>query len=449
MTRARFRRWWSARPLRLRITLVVGCVALIGLLALSRLGVSMLYETMLGAADAELRADARAVAGQLATGTPPAQVRRFELRVVDMSGVPVDGGPALPLRPDQTRALAAGDAFVVGDFRELRRWLAVPAVMPDGSPRLVVVTSDLVGGAILLANAAVGFVVGALVVAAVVALAGWAATRAALRPVDRMRVAASALPPGERLPVPVAKDELRALAEEFNALLARRDEAVARLERFTGDAAHELRSPVAAIRAQAEVAVAHPDPDLTDETLRAVVDEATRLTTMLSDLLALARADAGQRPPAQPVDLVAAAQAAIDRAGSGCGRLEDPVLQLVAPTPAEVGASASEVALVLDNLIANARRYAHSLVRISILPAGRVVRLLVEDDGPGIPAADRERVFDRFVRLSPEGGGGAGLGLALVAALVQGRGGVVSAGATPTGGGRIEVRWPALSSRTN
>jgi two-component system OmpR family sensor kinase len=446
----KFRQWWSARPLRLRITLVVGCVALVGLLALSRLGVSLLYETMLGAADAELRTDARVVAEQLAAGTPPSQVRRFELRVVDTAGVAVDGGPALPLRPDQMRALAAGDAFVVGDFRELRRWLAVPAVMPDGSPRFVVVTSDLVGGAILLANAAVGFLVGALIVAAVVALAGWAATRAALRPVDRMRVAASALPPGARLPVPVAQDELRALAEEFNALLARRDEAVARLERFTGDAAHELRSPVAAIRAQAEVAVAHPDPELTEETLHAVVDEATRLTALLSDLLALARADAGQRPPAQRVDLVAAAQAAIDRAGGGprCNRLDDPVLQLVAPTPAEVGASPSEVALVLDNLITNARRYARSLVRISILPAGRVVRLLVEDDGPGIPSADRERIFDRFVRLSPEAGGGAGLGLALVAALVQGRGGVVSAGATPTGGGRIEVRWPALGSRT-
>jgi signal transduction histidine kinase len=105
------------------------------------------------------------------------------------------------------------------------------------------------------------------------------------------------------------------------------------------------------------------------------------------------------------------------------------------------------VALVLDNLVANARRYARSLVRISILPAGRVVRLLVEDDGPGIPEADRERIFDRFVRVSPEAGGGAGLGLALVEALVHGRGGVVSAGATPTGGGRIEVRWPALTSR--
>jgi signal transduction histidine kinase len=440
------RRWWAARPLRLRITLVVGVVALVGLLALSRLGVSLLYDTMLGAADAELRGDAEAVATQLATGTPPSQVRGPERRVVDTVGEPVDGGPDLPLLPEQQRALAAGDAFIVGDFTELRRWLAVPAVMPDGSTRLVVVTSDIVGGAILLANAAFGFVVGALVVAGVVALAGWAATRAALRPVDRMRTAASALPPGERLPVPVAKDELRALAEEFNALLARRDEAVTRLERFTGDAAHELRSPVAAIRAQAEVAVAHPDADLTDETLRAVVDEATRLTTMLSDLLALARADAGQRPPARPVDLVAAARAAITRAAGG--DLDEPVLQLVAPTPAEVGASESEVALVLDNLVANARRYARSLVRIIVLPAGKVVRLVVEDDGPGIPDDDRLRIFDRFVRLAPEAGGGAGLGLALVAALVRGRGGEVMAGATATGGGRIEVRWPALPSRS-
>jgi two-component system, OmpR family, sensor kinase len=439
------RRWWSDRPLRLRITLVVGVVAVAALLALSRLGVSLLYDTMLGAADAELRGDAQTVAAQLAQGVPPSQVRSAELRVLDTAGTPVDGGPALPLAPEEVRAIAGGDAFSVGEFSELRRWLAVPAVAPDGSTRLVVATADIVGGTMLLAHAAFGLVVGALMVAAAVVLAAWLATRAALRPVDRMRTAAAALPPGERLPVPTPRDELRALAEEFNGLLARRDEAVARLERFTGDAAHELRSPVAAIRAQAEVAVMHPDPELTEETLRAVADEATRLTTMLADLLALARADAGQRPPAQPVDLVAAARAAMARADGVA--VDEPVLQLVAPAPAEVGASPSEVALVLDNLVGNARRYARSLVRINVLPAGRVVRLVVEDDGPGIPEADRHRIFDRFVRVAPEAGGGAGLGLALVAALVHGRGGAVTAGATPTGGGRIEVRWPALPSR--
>jgi two-component system OmpR family sensor kinase len=437
----RLRRWWATRPLRFRITTVVGVVALVALLALSRLGVGLLYGTMLGAADAELRGTAQGVAVQLAGGAPPATVRGPEVRVVDSAGHPVDGGPDLPLGPGQIRELAAGEALTAGRFTELRRWLAVSAVTPDGSTRLVVVTADIVGGAILLAHAAIGFLVGALVVAGVVALAAWVATRAALRPVDRMRTAAAALPPGERLPVPVPRDELRALAEEINLLLARRDEAVARLERFTGDAAHELRSPVAAIRAQAEVAVAHPDPELAQESLRSVAEEAARLSTLLSDLLALARADAGQRRHTQPVDLVAAARSAMARAG-GSGT-DEPVLQLVAPTPAHAAASPSEVDLVLDNLIANARRYARSLVRIGVLPARRSVRLVVEDDGPGIPEADRQRIFDRFLRLSPDAGGGAGLGLALVAALVRGRGGSVTAGATPSGGARIEVRWPA------
>jgi two-component system OmpR family sensor kinase len=438
---SRLRQWWGSRTLPFRITTVVGVVALVALLGLSRLGVGLLSGAMFGAADAELREVAQGSAAQLAAGTPATTVRGSEVRVVDSAGEPVDGGPALPLRPAQVRQLAAGEAITAGHFKELRRWLAVSAVTPDGSTRLVVVTDGIVGGATLLAHAAVGFLVGALLVAAVVVLAAWVATRAALRPVDRMRTAAAVLPPGERLPVPLPRDELRSLAEEINLLLARRDEAVARLERFTGDAAHELRSPVAAIRAQAEVAVAHPDPEFAQESLSSVAQEAARLSTLLSDLLALARADAGQRRAPEPVDLVAAARSAMERAkGSGT---DGPVLQLVAPTPAQAVASPSEVALVLDNLIANARRYARSLVRIGVLPARRSVRLVVEDDGPGIPEADRQRVFDRFLRLSPEAGGGAGLGLALVAALVRGRGGSVTAGASPSGGARIEVRWPA------
>jgi two-component system OmpR family sensor kinase len=434
----RLRRWWSGRPLRLRITLVVGVVALVTLLLLSRLGAGLLTGGLLGAADDELRQQADAAVTQLVAGEAPSELRGPGLRIVDTAGAPVDGGPALPLRAGQVRELAAGEAIIVGGLRDLRRWLAEPATLPDGTTRLVVVTGDLVGGATLIARAAVAFVLVAVLVAVVVAGAAWVATRAALRPVDRMRVAAARLPAGERLPVPVADDELRALAEEFNALLARRDDAVARLERFTGDAAHELRSPVAAIRAQAEVAVAHPDPELADETLHAVADEAARLSTLLADLLVLARADAGQRPEARPVDLVASARVAVARAGD-----DGPVLRLVAPTPAEVAATPTEVGLVLDNLLGNARRHARSLVRVSVLPAGRWVRLVVEDDGPGIPEADRQRVFDRFTRLNPEAGGGAGLGLALVAALVRGRGGTVSAGATASGGARLEVRWPA------
>jgi two-component system, OmpR family, sensor kinase len=427
----------------------VGVVALIALMGLSRLGVGLLYGTMLGAADAELRGVAQGTAVQLATGTPATAVRGPEVRVVDSAGEPVDGGPPLPLRPAQIRDLAAGEAITAGHLKELRRWLAMTAVTPDGSTRLVVVTADIVGGVTLLAHAAVGFLVGALLVAAVVVLAAWVATRAALRPVDRMRTAAAVLPPGERLPVPLPRDELRSLAEEINLLLARRDEAVARMERFTGDAAHELRSPVAAIRTQAEVAVAHPDPALAEETLRAVAGEAERLSALLADLLALARADAGQRPPATAVDVVAAARAAIDRARAAGGEVDGPVVRLVAPAPAAVAASPREVGQVLDNLLANALRYARTVVRVTVLPAGRSVRLVVEDDGPGIPEADRERVFDRFTRLEPDVEGrapgataGAGLGLALVAALVAGRGGSVTAGEAAGGGARLEARWP-------
>jgi signal transduction histidine kinase len=285
-------------------------------------------------------------------------------------------------------------------------------------------------------------VLGALIGSAVVAGAAWVATRAALGPVDRLRAAAATLPPGARLPLPGARDELRALAQELNGLLARRDDAVARLERFTGDAAHELRSPVASIRAQAEVAVVHPDPELAQDTLRTVAVEAERLTSLLAALLTLARADAGQRPAAGAVDLVAAVRAAVGRLPADDG----PVVRFVTPAPASAAASPAEVALVLDNLLANARRYARTVVRVGVLPAGRSVRVVVEDDGPGIPAADRRRVFDRFTRLDPGAGGGAGLGLALVAALVTGRGGTVAAGEAAGGGARLEVRWPAAGA---
>ena len=329
---SRLRQWWSRRPLRARITIAVGLVSLIVLLALSRLGVVFLYGAVLDAADAELRVQAVTVSVRIAGGTPASEVRNAQIRVVDNAGAPVDDGPALPLTPAELRRLAAGESVLsaaagAADLGGGARGGPRRVDPPGGGDR----GPGGCGDAARPGGDRVG--VGAVLASVVVALAAWIATRAALRPVDRMRLAAAALPPGERLPVPTARDELRGLAEEINRLLARRDDAVVRLERFTGDAAHELRSPVAAIRAQAEVAVAHPDPELTSETLRAVVDESARLTSMLSDLLALTRADSGQRPPAVAVDLVAAAGAAIARFPDST---DHPVLQLAAPTPAQV-----------------------------------------------------------------------------------------------------------------
>lgn len=184
----RWGRWWARRTLRFRITLTVGLVALVALLALSRLGAGLAQSALLGAADVELRGQARAAADRIAVGTPATVVGAApSIRVVDTAGGPVDGGAPLPLRPNEVRDLAAGESFTVFRDGEARRWLAVPVIRPDGSTRLVVASGDLLGTATLLARAAVGFLLGALLVAAVLAAAAWVATRAALRPVDRMR----------------------------------------------------------------------------------------------------------------------------------------------------------------------------------------------------------------------------------------------------------------------
>ncbi|WP_433785679.1 sensor histidine kinase [Actinomycetospora sp. CA-101289] len=426
------KRWWARRPLRTRISLVVGVVALVALLVVGRVAGGLLYAAVIGSGDEALTERAAAAAGAVAGGTAvPVGVR-----VIDLAGEPVDGRGPRPVDAEATSDLAAGQPVTVAGPLGPQRWVAVPVPAPDGSPRLVLASRDLVGAAALLADAARALVVAALLGALGVGLATGVATRVALRPVDRMRAAAASLPPGERLPVPPARDELAALAAEINALLARRDDAVARLERFTDEAAHELRSPITALRAQADVAVAHPDQAPSWD---AVAREAERLSGLVGDLLALARADAGDRVPARPVDLV-------DAVGEALARLpEEPTVAVTlwAPSPVTVAATPGEVGIVLDNVLANARRHAATVVHVAVVPAGRWVRLLVDDDGPGIPPAERERVFDRFTRLRPDAGAGSGLGLALVARLVAGRGGTTRATTSPDGGTRLVVRWPA------
>ncbi|MDQ4119750.1 MAG: HAMP domain-containing protein, partial [Actinomycetota bacterium] len=279
------RRWWSRRPLRTRITLAVGGVALVALLALGRLGAGLALDVLLDGLDVDLGARAAAGADRVRTEAVPSSPGP-SLRVVDRAGDPVDGGPPVPVRDHAMRSLAAGEPATTAGPGGPVRWAAAPVVTADGTTRFVLASADLfAGGPAVAARAVVGFLVGSVVVTLLVTGTAWLAGRAALAPVDRMRRAAAELAPGERLPVPPAVDELHALAGEINALLARRDEAAARLERFTGDAAHELRSPVASLRAQAEVAVAHPDPALAEDTLRSVAHEAQRLSVLLDGLM--------------------------------------------------------------------------------------------------------------------------------------------------------------------
>ncbi|KJK52378.1 histidine kinase [Lentzea aerocolonigenes] len=415
------RRWWFRRTLRFRITVVATGMALLCLVAFTGLAPALIGLIQITAVDQEL------------AKAPP--------RVLDVSGVPVDGGAPLPLTSQDIRTLKSGEPVLRLEGASAQRWRGRVVFAGDGTPRLEVYGSTLLGYENANTLGTRWLAVAAVLVAGFVGIATWLSVRSSLRPVERMRVAAGELPHGERLPVPPSRDELQALAEALNALLARRDEASDRLRRFTGDAAHELRSPVASVRAQAEVAVAHPDPDFSIEVLESVVEESIRLSALVDSLLILARADTGAPPRAEAVDLVLEAEAAMSRLDT------ELLVRLNAPPSAcLVSATRSEVELVLDNLMRNAARYAYSTITVTLVPVGRDVRLIVDDDGHGIPVEHRAKVFDRFYRVEEDRGrrsGGFGLGLALVAHLVQRRGGSVRAAESPAGGARLEIRWPS------
>jgi signal transduction histidine kinase len=225
-------------------------------------------------------------------------------------------------------------------------------------------------------------------------------------------------------------------------MLDRLASAQARQRRFVSDAAHELRSPVASIRQHAEVARRFPERTTPDALADTVLGEALRLQQLVDDQLVLVRADE-------------AALALRRRAVDLDDLVLDEVRRLRTTTSLDVdaaGVSAGPVdgdpdalSRIVRNLVDNAARHAAGRVALSLGEEdGRVV-LTVDDDGPGIPEADRERVFERFVRLDDaraRDGGGSGLGLAIVRELAAAYGGDVAIGSSPLGGARLTVRLP-------
>jgi signal transduction histidine kinase len=439
--------WWLRRTVAFRITVVATTVTVLCLVLLAKLSSVLLGSLLVDAADRELQGSLATATSAVSAGRPlPTPPFETSIRILDRAGDPVDAQPRPPLNDAEIDALESGHGVIDESGNPPLRWLGTVVSTPDGDQRLVAVGASLVGydeaGELAFQWLLFAAVVGGVVAGA----ATWVAVRSSLRPVRRMRTAAGALPPGERLPVPEARDELRALAESLNGLLARQDEARQRLQRFTGDAAHELRSPVASIRAQAEVAVVHPDPELAQEVLSDVVAESERLSRLIEDLLILSRSDSGEWAAAGPVDLAFAASAAVDRLPA-----ETPRVRLrVPPTPCPVWAAPGEVELVLDNLLRNASRHARGMIDVLVLPTVDGVRLTVDDDGPGVPVEHRARVFDRFYRVHHDRGrttGGFGLGLALVAEVVRRRNGSVLVSESSDGGARFQIRWPGPPAR--
>lgn len=439
-------RLWLRRTLRFRITSVATVVTLVVLLLLAVQTSRLVGPLLVSSADAQLQSTLDSAVADVRAGRSPADSPvGVRTRVLDTAGAPLDDLAPPPLEPADIRALKAGTPVLRLRDDPPLRWVGTVASAPDGAQRLVIVGTTLTGY-FAAQDRALDWLVGASFVGSAAAgFATWFAVRSSLRPVERLRSAATRLPAGRRLPLPSAHDELRSLAAALNGLLARRDEASDRLRRFTGDAAHELRSPVASIRVQAEVAVANPDPELSHEVLEAVVHESERLSSLVEGLLTLARSDAGELPEPMPVDIVTAAREAVNRLGE-----PGPVVSVSAPSgPCWVSAAPAEVDLVLDNLLRNAGRHARAKITVTVLARAKSVWLVVDDDGHGVAEEHRARVFDRFYRVQDDRArisGGSGLGLALVAEVVRRRGGTVEVSDSPEGGARFHVRWRELQT---
>ena len=286
--------------------------------------------------------------------------------------------------------------------------------------------------------------------APVLMLIVWWVVGRAIGPIERVRRQVAARRPDDLAPLPTAglPAEVRPLVGEMNGLLTRLSAAWDALTHFTADAAHELRSPLAALRLQAQSLQRAPDDAtraIASERLLAGIDRATRL---VEQLLALARQEgAGEGAELVSLDLTALARSARADAEPEAAR-HAIALTLDAPT-AHVVLRADEAALavLLRNLLGNALRHTPpgGQVRVGVREEASVIDLTVEDSGPGIAPDERARVQDRFYRVPGTPGHGSGLGLAIVRAIAERHGAALTLDASPTLGGlRVMLRWPAV-----
>jgi signal transduction histidine kinase len=284
-----------------------------------------------------------------------------------------------------------------------------------------------------------------------VALLAWVLAGRALRPVESIRTqveAISATTLDRRVPVPASGDEVARLAHTMNAMLDRLEDASSRQQRFVADASHELRSPVAAIRTELEVAQRTAGAGDWPQVAERLLAEEARLEAVIADLLLLASLDEGAAGSEHvTIDLAELAAEEARRASSETG-IE---VELDAGSAALVHGSRTQLRRAIANLLDNAGRHARSSIRLAVHQRDGRVRVLVDDDGPGIPEADRMRVFERFTRLDEHRArstpsGGAGLGLSLVQRIVDGHRGTASIDTAPLGGARVVLDLPAHRS---
>lgn len=435
--------WWGRRSLRARLTILAAAVLAVALAGGSLLLIVTMQRSLLHELDAGARRTAGQIGTLLDTGTslpaplPVGDGNTVAVQVVNSSGQ-VLGASAFADRLEpllaaaQLRAVRGGRVLTEpGDLAGVNNRLRVSglAAGPASAPDTVVVAvnADQVADAARVTRDQLAIGCPILLVGA--CWLTWFVVGRALRPVEGLRRGAENISGTDarirQLPVPRGDDEVHRLAVTLNSMLGRLDEAAARQRGFVADAAHELRSPLASLRTQLEVAQhLRARADWPATAAGALID-ITRLSRLVEDLLLLARID--DASSAQRTEgLTDVAALCRDVVGSYRDGAAVPVI-LDAPSvcvPARCEADA--LRRVLRNLLDNALRHTRTRVVVHVTAAAQVV---VTDDGAGIPAAERDRVFERFTRLDAaraSDAGGSGLGLAIVAQLVASQHGSIT-----------------------
>ena len=449
-------RRWQAWTLHRRV-LVASAAAVTFVIVLGVAAYATALDRVLfSAAQDAARVQAAEVASVIHDGEQPAATSLRDipsqgslLQVVDAQGQVVASSEE-SLRVAAVTALRPAPGVIdVDQVAGIPRELGEPYAIvvegvrdPTGADYVVVVGTPLDVEATTVRTATVLLALGASALLALLLFLISRAVQQALRPVERIRseVARITRVRGRgQITVPPTGDEIARLADTMNLMLARLEQSDATTRRFISDASHELRSPLATIRAAIEVSPAdgsHPDP-ARDEVIHG---EALRMQRLVDDLLTLAKADDGLPLSLEEVDVDDLLEAEVRRLRATG---DVPVEATIAA--ARVMGDRAQLSQALRNLVDNAARHTEKGVQLAVSTTADEVVVTVDNDGPPIPDDRRQQVFDRFARLEESrerDSGGSGLGLAIVRTIVTAHGGSVRATATPAGQCRFEIRLP-------
>lgn len=436
------------RSIRSRLTIGALLVVAVALIAGSFAAVQVLRATLTDSVAVSVQQDLDTISDQLERG--PGRVDAIDDDVLVRLQGPGDehdddDGPGPAPATDQANDEDARGLPALRDD-------TVQRIEVDGDPYLaasddtdrgvLTVARPLAGMDEAVSASAVLLAVAVPLVLALVGLVMWVVATRALAPVERLRRQVDAIDAAglDRRVDAARHDELGALAHTMNRMLDRLEQSQLTQRRFVSDASHELRSPLATIRQHAELAAAHPEASSLPVLSRVVLDEGERMQELVEGLLLLARLDEGRGAAMAATDVDDIALAEVQRLRGLGIRVDAHGLG-----PGRVIGSSPLLARAVRNLADNAVRHAREQVIIRVFVQGDRVVLQVEDDGTGIPAAEREHVFDRFVRLDEaraRDAGGSGLGLAIVREIAIAHGGTVTASDGSSGGALMTLSLP-------